>query len=163
MHDPTSLPPMPTLIMQPAPLCLTTTSRSVVLKPNNVPAPTSTLLSSIGLPVQHSINSKHAFGTGSLSPLQLVLELDAMFGTLTKDEITTTQGIIAEPLVHFADFREFCSTVTRNYEFLSDNMPSTLFSNSLVSISSLRLSNHGPSSTPTSLLANSLPHSETVP
>jgi hypothetical protein len=43
-----------------------------------------------------------------------------MFGTLTKDEITTTQGIIAAPLVHFANFREFCSTVTRNYEFLSD-------------------------------------------
>ena len=77
------------------------------------------IMSSIGLPVQHSINSKHAFGSGSLSPLQLVLELDAMFGTLTKDEITTTQSIIASPLVHFGDFREFCSTVTQNYEFLT--------------------------------------------
>jgi hypothetical protein len=76
-------------------------------------------MSSICLPVQHSINSKHSFGIGSLSPFQLVMELDAMFGTLTKDEITTTQGIIAAPLVHFAGFREFCSTVTRNYEFLS--------------------------------------------
>ena len=76
-------------------------------------------MASIGLPVQHSINSKHAFGTGSLSPLQLVLEIDAMFGTLTKDEVTTTQSIIAAPLIHFADFREFCSTITRNYEFLS--------------------------------------------
>jgi hypothetical protein len=43
-----------------------------------------------------------------------------MFGTLTKDKITTTQSIIAAPLVHFTDFREFCTTVTRNYEFLSD-------------------------------------------
>ena len=67
----------------------------------------------------NEINSKHQFGTGSLSPLDLVQELKAMFGNVTKQEIDATQAPISAPLGHFLDFRDFCSNIHLNYEFLS--------------------------------------------
>ena len=42
-----------------------------------------------------------------------------MFGNITKQEIDTTQSIISAPLRNFLDFRDFCSTIHLNYEFLS--------------------------------------------
>ncbi len=42
-----------------------------------------------------------------------------MLGTITKHEIDATQEAILAPLVHFPNFRDFCSSITRNYEFLS--------------------------------------------
>jgi hypothetical protein len=77
-----------------------------------------------------------------------------MFGTLTEDEITTTQGIIAAPLVHFADFREFCSTVTRKYEFLSAAKH--------IVPELTRIDTAAKHIVPTSLLGNNLLHSATV-
>ena len=67
----------------------------------------------------NEINSKHQFGTGSLSPLDLVQELKAMFGNITKQEIDATQAIISAPLGNFLDFHDFCSNIHLNYEFLS--------------------------------------------
>ncbi len=64
-------------------------------------------------------NSKHQFGTGSLAPLDLVKELKAMFGNITKQEIDATQALISAPLGHFLDFRDFCSNIYLNYEFLT--------------------------------------------
>jgi hypothetical protein len=51
--------------------------------------------------------------------LDLVTELKAMFGTITKQEIDATQALISAPLVHFLDFRDFCSNIHLNYEFLT--------------------------------------------
>jgi hypothetical protein len=42
-----------------------------------------------------------------------------MFGTITKQEIDATQALISAPLVHFLDFRDFCSNIHLNYEFLT--------------------------------------------
>jgi hypothetical protein len=85
-----------------------------------------------------SINSKHRFGTGSLSPQDLVRELKAMFGTITKHEIDATQAAIMAPLVLFANFRDFCSSMTQNYKFLTScghNIPElTRIDNFLASI-----------------------------
>ncbi len=59
------------------------------------------ICSSLGSVTLNEINSKHQFGTGSLSPLNLVTELKAMFGAITKQEIDATQSIISAPLAHF--------------------------------------------------------------
>ncbi len=77
------------------------------------------ICSSLGRVTLNEINSKHQFGTGSLSPLNLVTELKAMFGTITKQEIDATQALISAPLAHFLDFRDFCSNIHLNYEFLT--------------------------------------------
>lgn len=79
----------------------------------------SAISRSLGSVTLQSINSKHRFGTGSLSPLDLVRELKTMFGTITKHEIDATQSAISAPLVLFANFRDFCSSMTQNYEFLT--------------------------------------------
>ena len=79
----------------------------------------SAICSSLGSVTLNEINSKHQFGTGSLSPLDLVTELKAMFGTITKQDIDATQALISAPLVHFLDFRDFCSNIHLNYEFLT--------------------------------------------
>ena len=79
----------------------------------------SAICSSLGSVTLNEINSKHQFGTGSLAPLDLVTELKAMFGTITKQEIDATQALISAPLVHFLDFRDFCSNIHLNYEFLT--------------------------------------------
>jgi hypothetical protein len=42
-----------------------------------------------------------------------------MFGTITKQEIDATQALISAPLTHFLDFRDFCSNIHLNYEFLT--------------------------------------------
>jgi hypothetical protein len=42
-----------------------------------------------------------------------------MFGNITKQEIDATQALISAPLGHFLDFRDFCSTLHLNYEFLT--------------------------------------------
>ena len=39
--------------------------------------------------------------------------------SFTKHEIDATQDAILAPLVHFANFRDFCSSITQNYEFLT--------------------------------------------
>jgi hypothetical protein len=54
-----------------------------------------------------------------LQTLNLVNELKAMFGTITKQEVDATQAIISYSLAHFLDFREFCSNIHLNYEFLT--------------------------------------------
>jgi hypothetical protein len=77
------------------------------------------ICSSLGSVTLNKINSKHQFGTGSLTPLNLVTELKAMFGTITKQAIDATQAIISAPLAHFLDFRDFCSNIHLNYEFLT--------------------------------------------
>jgi hypothetical protein len=79
----------------------------------------SAICSSLGSVTLNEINSKHQFGTGSLTPLNLVTELKAMFGTITKQEIDSTQALISAPLAHFLDFRDFCSNIHLNYEFLT--------------------------------------------
>jgi hypothetical protein len=79
----------------------------------------SAICNSLGTVTLNEINSKHQFGTESLTPLDLVTELKTMFGTITKQEIDATQAIISAPLVHFLDFRDFCSNVHLNYEFLT--------------------------------------------
>jgi hypothetical protein len=79
----------------------------------------SAICTSLDSVTLNEINSKHQFGTGSLSPLDLVKELKAMFGNITKQEIDTTQSIISVPLGNFLDFRDFCSNIHLNYEFLS--------------------------------------------
>ena len=76
------------------------------------------ILASIGHITLENINSKHRFGVGSLSPLDLVTELKATFGTITHHEITATETAIAAPLSQFNQFRDFCSNIIRNYEFL---------------------------------------------
>jgi hypothetical protein len=48
-----------------------------------------------------------------------VRELKTMFGNITKQEIDATQALISAPLGHFLDFRDFCSTLHLNYEFLT--------------------------------------------
>jgi hypothetical protein len=55
------------------------------------------------------------------SPLtnNLVRELKSMFGTIIKHEIDATQAAIMAPLVLFANFRDSCSSMTQNYEFLT--------------------------------------------
>jgi hypothetical protein len=61
-----------------------------------------------------------------------------MFGTITKHEIDATQAAIMVPLVLFANFRDFCSSMTQNYEFLTacgHNIPElTRIDNFLASI-----------------------------
>ena len=57
----------------------------------------SAICTSLGSITLNGINSKHPFGTGSLSPLDLVKELKSMFGNITKQEIDTTQAIISAP------------------------------------------------------------------
>jgi hypothetical protein len=79
----------------------------------------SAICSSLGSVTLNEINSKHQFGTGSLTPLNLVTELKSMFGTITKQEIDATQALISALLAHFLDFRDFCSNVQLNYEFLT--------------------------------------------
>jgi hypothetical protein len=79
----------------------------------------SAICSSLGSVTLNEINSKHQFGTGSLTPLDLVTELKAMFGTITKQEIDATQAIISASLAHFLDFRDFCSNIHLNYKFLT--------------------------------------------
>ena len=77
------------------------------------------ICASLGSVTLNEINSKHQFGTGSLSPLDIVKELKAMFGHITKQEIDATQALISAPLGHFLDFRDFCSNIHLHYEFLS--------------------------------------------
>ena len=77
------------------------------------------ICTSLGTITLNEINSKHQFGIGSLSPRDLVRELKAMFGNITKQEIDATQALISAPLGHFLDFRDFCSTLHLNYEFLT--------------------------------------------
>ncbi len=64
-----------------------------------------------------------------------------MFGTITKHEIDATQAAINAPLVLFANFRYFCSSMTQNYEFLTacgHNIPElTRIDNFLASIQAL--------------------------
>jgi hypothetical protein len=79
----------------------------------------SAISRSLGTVTLQSINSKHHFGTGSLSPLDLVRELKIMFGTIIKHEIDATQEAILTPLVHFTNCWDFSSSITQNYEFLS--------------------------------------------
>jgi hypothetical protein len=55
----------------------------------------SAICSSLGGVTLNEINSKHQFGTGSLTLLNLVTELKTMFGTITKQEIDATQAIIS--------------------------------------------------------------------
>jgi hypothetical protein len=74
------------------------------------------ICSSLGSVILNEINSKHQFGTGSLTPLCLVTELKAMLGTITKH---ATQAFIPALLAHFLDFRDFCSNIHLNYEFLN--------------------------------------------
>jgi hypothetical protein len=76
------------------------------------------ILASIGHITLENINSKHRFGVGSLSPLDLVKELKATFGTITHHEIAATETAIAAPLSQFNQFRDICSNTIRNYEFL---------------------------------------------
>jgi hypothetical protein len=98
----------------------------------------SAISRSLGSVTLQSINSKHRFGTGSLSPQDLVRELKAMFGTITKHEIDATQAAIMAPLVLSTNFRDFCSSMTQNYEFLTScghNIPElTRIDNFLASI-----------------------------
>ena len=42
-----------------------------------------------------------------------------MFGSITKKKIDATQSLISAPLGHFLDFRDFCSNIHLNYEFLT--------------------------------------------
>ena len=42
------------------------------------------ICASLGSVTLNEINSKHQFGTGSLTPLDLITELKTMFGTITK-------------------------------------------------------------------------------
>jgi hypothetical protein len=42
-----------------------------------------------------------------------------MFGNIMKQEIDATQSLISAPLGHFLDFRDFCSNIHLNYEFLT--------------------------------------------
>jgi hypothetical protein len=77
------------------------------------------ICASLGGVTLNEIDSKHQFGTGSLTPLNLVTELKAMFGTITKQEIDATQALISAPLAHFLDFHDFCSKIHLNYEFLT--------------------------------------------
>jgi hypothetical protein len=42
-----------------------------------------------------------------------------MFGNITKQKIDATQAVISAPLSHFLDFRDFCSNLHLNYEFLT--------------------------------------------
>ena len=77
------------------------------------------ICTSLGTITLNEINSKHQFGIGSLSPRDLVRELKTMFGNITKQEIDATQALISAPLGHFLDFRDFCSTLHLNYEFLA--------------------------------------------
>jgi hypothetical protein len=79
----------------------------------------SAICSSLSSVTLNEINSKHQFGAGSLTPLNLVTELKTMFGTITKQEIDATQALISAPLAHFLDFRDFCSNIHLNYEFLT--------------------------------------------
>ena len=58
----------------------------------------SAICSSLGSVTLNEINSKHQFGTGSLTPLDLVTELKTMFGTITKQEIDATQAIISKTI-----------------------------------------------------------------
>jgi hypothetical protein len=53
----------------------------------------SAISRSLGSVTLQSINSKHRFGTGSLSPHGLVRELKTMFGTITKHEIDANHSI----------------------------------------------------------------------
>jgi hypothetical protein len=79
----------------------------------------SAICSSLGSVTLNEINSKHQFGTGSLTPLDLVTELKTMIGTITKQKIDATQALISAPLVRFLDFCDFCSNIHLNYEFLT--------------------------------------------
>jgi hypothetical protein len=79
----------------------------------------SAICSSLGSVTLNEINSKHQFDTGSLIPLNLVTELKTMCGTITKQEIDATQALISAPFVHLHDFRDFCSNIHLNYEFLT--------------------------------------------
>jgi hypothetical protein len=106
-----SQPPCTPPTHQP-PRSLPTTSKRLSLSTNNAFVRTSTrpfLAASAPLHTLQSINFKHRFGTGALSPLDLVRELKAMFGTITKHEIDATQAAISAPLVLYANFRDFCS------------------------------------------------------
>ncbi len=52
--------------------------------------------------------------------MDLAKELKAMFVNITKQEIDATQALISAPLLgHFLDFRDFCSNIYLNYEFLT--------------------------------------------
>jgi hypothetical protein len=79
----------------------------------------SAICSSLSSVTLNEINSKHQLGTGSLTPLDLVMELKTMFGTITKQEIDATQALISAPLVYFLHFRDFCSNIHLKYEFLT--------------------------------------------
>jgi hypothetical protein len=82
----------------------------------------------------HSAISR-SLGTVTLSPsilniasalvpfqlsFELVRELKIMFGTITKHQIDATQDANLAPLAHFAISRDFCSSITQNYEFLTN-------------------------------------------
>jgi hypothetical protein len=89
------------------------------------------ILAGIGQITLESINSKHRFSVGSLSPLDLVKELKATFGTITRHEIAATEAAIAAPLSQFNQFRDFCSSIIRNYEFRSSRPLVTSYWDSL--------------------------------
>jgi hypothetical protein len=79
----------------------------------------SAICVSLGTVTLNEINSKHQFGTGSLAPLDLVKELKAMFGNITKQEIDASQALISVALGHFLDFCDFCSNIHLNYNFFT--------------------------------------------
>jgi hypothetical protein len=109
--------PRPTITMPTAYAAIA--SRNVELEQRVTADLHSAICSSLGSITLNEINSKHQFGTGSLTPLDLVTELKTMFGTITKQEIDATQALISAPLAHFLDFRDFCSNIHLNYEFLT--------------------------------------------
>jgi hypothetical protein len=74
----------------------------------------SAISRSLGTVTLQFINSKYRFGTGSLSPLDLVCQFKIMFDTITKHEIDATQEAILAHLVHFSNFRDFCNSITKN-------------------------------------------------
>jgi hypothetical protein len=80
----------------------------------------SAICSSLGTVILNEVNSKHQFGTGSLSPLDLVVELKAMFGNVTKQKIGATQALISVPLGHFLDSAISAATfiLTMSFSFL---------------------------------------------
>jgi hypothetical protein len=98
----------------------------------------SAICSSLGSITLNEINSKHQFGTGSLTPLDLVTELKAMFGTITKQEIDATQAIISA-----------ISAVTYTLTTSSLPPPDTPSQNLHASIPLPGRSNNLPNSTPT--------------
>jgi hypothetical protein len=73
----------------------------------------ATICSSLGIVTLNEINSKHQFGTGSLSPLDLANELKAMFGTITKKEIASDYFRTPNSFPRFSRFLQQCPSQLR--------------------------------------------------